>query len=160
MPATAFTDQTNANTLHMRLAMSTALLCALICVFASSSVLAGDVYRWKDADGSVHFGEHPPQGTKAELMSTSTGKRSQPSPVTPETSATSNDGEAEPPRAAVAPKPKKDKGICKRAHFNLKTLNERARIRHTDENGEESYLSEEQKESQKNAAKDAIKTYC
>lgn len=139
--------------------------------FVCSSAQASDVYRWKDANGTVHFGEHPPQGIAAEQLSTSTGKRAtsqRPKNTTASTSPadSSVDASAEekaakaPVVATKPPKPKKDKGICKRARSNLKTLTERARIRQKDENGEESFMSEAQKDEQKKAAKDAIKDYC
>ncbi|WP_226703528.1 DUF4124 domain-containing protein [Microbulbifer elongatus] len=38
--------------------------CALLAVNAS----AGELYRWVDADGKVHFGDRPPVEAKAESL--------------------------------------------------------------------------------------------
>ncbi len=147
------------------------LMFALCLLLACNSALAGDVYRWTDANGTVHFGEHPPQGVKASRLSTSTGKRSTrgASPKAEEEAEAASSGaptaeaeqpEAQPTVAAKPPKPKKNKEICERARYNYTTLSERARIRQKDENGEESYMTEEQKKEQKKAAKKAIDDYC
>lgn len=143
-------------------------LCLVAALLVSSSAEAGKVFRWVTSDGTVHYGEHPPQGVEATQMSTTTGKpskrsssreRVEPGEYTGEEAVPEQDSEST--AAAPAPaKPKKDKGICERARYNLKVLDERARIRQTDENGEERYLSDEEKNKQKEKAREAIKTHC
>lgn len=32
---------------------------SLLAVIAANSVFAGDIYKWTDADGSVHYGDRP-----------------------------------------------------------------------------------------------------
>ena len=51
-----------------KLIASTALL--LITTLASSLIMAGEYYRWTGEDGVTHYGSTPPQGVKAELVST------------------------------------------------------------------------------------------
>jgi hypothetical protein len=46
----------------------------IVLAFAAGVAVAGDLYRWVDADGKVHFGDSPPAGVKAEKL----GIRSQP----------------------------------------------------------------------------------
>lgn len=149
-------------------------LCLLFGVFSSQQATgAGNIYRWTAADGTTHFGEHPPQGVKATLMSTTTGKpslgkkaraaqreRVEPGEYTGEPEQENAEPEPQTASAPPPPKPKKDKGVCERARYNLKVLTERGRIRQTDESGEERYLSEEQKDEQIKAAQKAIDTYC
>lgn len=36
-------------------------------LFTASAAIAGEVYKWKDADGRVHFGDKP-DGTRAESV--------------------------------------------------------------------------------------------
>ncbi len=169
------TDQTTPHStlarqrdLTRRLTLVALGLCLVASLLISSTTEAGQVYRWTTSDGTVHYGEHPPQGVEATQMSTTTGKPSKQSSrrerVEPgeysgeEPAAESKDETA---AAEVAPpKPKKNKDICERAKYNLKVLTDRARIRQTDENGEERYLSDEEKDKQKEKAREAIKTYC
>jgi len=47
-----------------------ALACLLSLVFGA--VPAAEVYKWKDADGHVHFGDHPPD-TEAESVTIRSG---------------------------------------------------------------------------------------
>ncbi len=148
------------------------LLISTLLLTLSQPAAAGKIFRWKSADGTIHYGEHPPQGVQAELMSTTTGKpsrnkrnveRVEPGEYTGEEQAAADDSDAAPEKdgAGMAPpKPKKNKEICERARYNLKVLTERARIRQTDENGEERYLTEEEKDEQKKAAQDAVDAYC
>lgn len=165
---TQATAATRERDLKRSLFFSALGLCLVATVLLSSSTEAGEVFRWTTADGTVHYGEHPPQGVEATQMSTTTGKpskqssrreRVEPGEDTGKEAATDQDGETT--AAAPAPaKPKKDKGVCERARYNLKVLDERARIRQTDEDGEERYLSDEEKNKQKEKAREAIKTYC
>nr|WP_010131968.1 DUF4124 domain-containing protein [Microbulbifer agarilyticus] len=37
-------------------------------VFATSPAMAGELYRWVDEDGKVHFGDRPPVEAKAESL--------------------------------------------------------------------------------------------
>lgn len=46
----------------------------LLLALCAASALAGDLYRWVDAEGRVHYTDTPPPGTKAEKL----GIRSQP----------------------------------------------------------------------------------
>ncbi|MFK7731812.1 MAG: DUF4124 domain-containing protein [Pseudomonadales bacterium] len=152
------------------LLMSALGLCLITAALLSRTADAGEVFRWTTSDGTVHYGEHPPQGVSATQMSTTTGKPSKRSSSRDRVEPGEDIGkeaeakaEQENQPAATAPteaKPIKDKGICERARYNLKVLDERARIRQKNEDGEESYLSEEQKDKQKEKAREAIKTYC
>ncbi len=151
----------------------TALISAFAVIIITSAIFssfshAGNVYRWKDSNGTIHYGEHPPQGVNATQLNTTTGKSSknknaqrtrvEPGEYTGEEAAPETNEEPVVEQEVV--KPKKDKAICERARYNLQVLTERARIRQTDENGEERYLTEEEKEEQKNAAESAVDVYC
>lgn len=43
-------------------------LVALAALLAAGSAAAGDIYRWRDAAGGVHYGEAPPLGIRAERV--------------------------------------------------------------------------------------------
>ncbi len=65
-------------------------LMLLLSGFALTSVQAETIYKWTDAQGTVHFGERPPEGVKAEIVSVTTG------------SSTSADSQDDPYAAARA----------------------------------------------------------
>lgn len=48
-------------------------LLLLVSCFALTPVQAETIYKWTDAQGTVHFGERPPEGVDAELVSVITG---------------------------------------------------------------------------------------
>lgn len=41
-------------------------ICAIALVLTAATVNAGELYRWVDDNGNVHFGDRPPQEAKAE----------------------------------------------------------------------------------------------
>ncbi len=47
-------------------------LLLLVSCFALTPALAETIYKWTDAQGTVHFGERPPEGVEAELVSVNT----------------------------------------------------------------------------------------
>ncbi|WP_341675467.1 DUF4124 domain-containing protein [Niveibacterium sp. SC-1] len=49
---------------HTRLIVSLCLLAGALGVQAAGS----DVYKWRDADGKIIYGDRPPQGVKAEKV--------------------------------------------------------------------------------------------
>lgn len=50
--------------MNERLAFLSAALCAVLCVPPATA----DMYKWRDADGGVHYSESPPPGQPAELI--------------------------------------------------------------------------------------------
>jgi len=63
------------------IALSLVMLCALGSM--SAPVTAEVAYRWKDANGRVHFGDQPPPGVKAERIELQKTPSVQPVPVKP-----------------------------------------------------------------------------
>ncbi|HET8897316.1 MAG TPA: DUF4124 domain-containing protein [Rhodanobacteraceae bacterium] len=59
----------------------TALFILLALAFALPAFGTGDVYRWKDAKGVVHFADAPPpDGIKYKIVNLSTGAERDPPP--------------------------------------------------------------------------------
>jgi len=40
----------------------------ILALLVAAGAAAGDVYRWQDADGRLHYGDNPPAGSDAELV--------------------------------------------------------------------------------------------
>jgi len=47
---------------------------SMVILFSSSTVPAGKIYKWTDAEGKVHYGSEKPAGAEAEKMKVDTGK--------------------------------------------------------------------------------------
>lgn len=142
------------------------LLSMGLAISSHSTLANGAVYRWVDAEGSVHYGEHPPKGVEAKLIKKGSKKRRGKKNSEPETSdpgTTTSTGTADSSNvdtSATEARVKKNPEFCKRATANLKMLTEKARIRQRKANGEVHYLSEKEVDEQKNIAREAIKTHC
>ncbi len=86
-------------------------LLALLAILAAPASAAGDVYKWTDAEGRVHFGDRPPADAAAE-----------------EVKILSFEGPAEVDKAPVANRAYQSVvlystawcGVCKRAKAHLK----------------------------------------
>jgi hypothetical protein len=83
--------------------------------------VSAQVYKWKDASGTVHYSEAPPpQGTKFEKIHTSGSAEplAQPAPVAPQEGAM----EPAPPPAKVADTPENRAKLCSSLKSNLGAL--------------------------------------
>ncbi|WP_223494180.1 DUF4124 domain-containing protein [Stenotrophomonas indicatrix] len=112
-----------------------------LLLLASTTALAGPVYKWKDAKGVTQYSETPPAGAKYETRAQAR------TPVAEEAAATS-----------VAPVPKE----CSTARANVALLDGGGQVMHdTDGDGKaDTALTPEQRSAQKGLAEAAIKAYC
>jgi len=112
-----------------------------LLLLASTTALAGPVYKWKDAKGVTQYSETPPAGAKYETRAQA------------RTAAT--DAAPEP---AAAPVPEQ----CSTARANVTLLEGSGPVMHdTDGDGKpDTALTPEQRSAQKGLAEAAIKAYC
>lgn len=153
----------------MKTYRSAVLAAALVSFcFVSAAEAADKYYKWTDSGGVVHYGENPPDPSKAQLVNVSTGVPSgQP--------ATEEDLEKKQAKLmgdAAADKEKQDgKSVtednakivqenCGIYKQNLSALQNSARIREKDAKGEYRYLTDEEKASRTKAAETYIKENC
>jgi len=136
--------------------------------FVSAAEAAGKYYKWTDSAGVVHYGENPPDPSKAQKVSVSTGVPSgQP--------ATEEDLEKKQAKLmgdAEAEKEKQDekttteenakivKENCDIYKQNLSALKNSARIREKDAKGEYRYLTDEEKAERTKSAETYIQENC
>ncbi len=140
------------------------LLVVISVALSNSLSQAGEAhYRWKDKWGNpVYSDRPPPKGTDYKVVASGTSLVRKvnsaegvvPAKIVP---TLSNDFELIESR----PDPvKKNPEICERARENLTTLNTYARIRLRDDQGEYRYISEEEKEAQRDEARSLIALHC
>lgn len=118
-------------------------------------------YRWTDEKGTLQYSDRPPKDVESEFIEFSTGKRSSSSKQSSESGDTPNTEGSE--KTAAIPEmevmPNKDPKLCNQAKANLKAL-EKSRIRMKDLDGSQRFLTEEEKEEQKDNARKFMKVYC
>lgn len=136
----------------------------IIAVFCLSYILEINAaenghYRWIDDKGQVQYSDRPPEGIDAEFIKFSSRNRTR--------STGSNQGKSDDAAEAIEKKlastlevmPEKDPALCKQAQKNLKAL-EGARIRITEADGSKRFLTEDEKEGQRENARKFIKINC
>jgi len=149
------------------------LFSALLIVAAGQllpavSLAEDGYYKWTDNRGRPqHSDRPPPSGIEYEFISTDTGMKRRVSAEESRTSA--NDGSMAPSMPAPARDGgaleqevvvDKDPALCDQARGNLDSLNSAARVRIRDNDGTIRYLTEEEKNVQRQKALDLITVHC
>ncbi len=150
--------------------MKRVLLCAALLAFSGLSSAA--VYKWVDAQGKTQYGDRPPDGVKAELVTllgnhTSTGFNAGASDANRATRTATSAARSE--RAPVKPDTKKDveqdvsaarAKQCADAQERYRKLIEGRRIYRNGKEGEREYLSSQEIDSARLNAKSDIDAIC
>ena len=154
-----------------RMIIAGSLLLAL-----SASVMAGQVYKWVDAQGVTHFGSQPPEGQTGAAVSTTTPRPDpdlpsfeNPTPrPTPEAPAPSTpkakplgDQKAidEKVKADVASQEAERRKYCETVRTNLAQLQNNPRLR-AQVDGEVRRITEEERQARIREAEKAIAENC
>jgi hypothetical protein len=103
-------------------------------------VVDDKIYSWVDEKGVTHYGENPPQNTPARQLNARTGHSD---PV--EYSSTEK---TETPKANAATSPEPSAEHCELARKNLQVLTTNPRVKTTDTNGENRYMTPEEMQVQ------------
>lgn len=145
------------------------LLFAVLLTVASGmpgSALSAETgyYKWTDEEGNPHHSDRPPPpGVKFTFVGTKSGLRRH---VTAEQSrdaarpATRNPTNAEQQAGNQTPAVEKDPALCDQAKANIDTLDSSARVRIRDADGGIRYLTEEEKDLQRQKANKLAAVHC
>jgi hypothetical protein len=141
------------------------LMLAGVCLSGTAALAAGGYYKWLDERGNPQLSDRPPPaGVEYEYVSTDTGLKRR---VSAAESGRTGSAPAMPEQAAPAStvaqeqaKIKKNPAYCDQAKANLDTLNSAARVRIREPEGDIRYLTEEEKDVQRQKAKDMIAVHC
>lgn len=143
----------------------------LIATLGTSSITTADTYyKWKNDQGVWTYGEHPPQGVETVVVNTTSSKRSsQPAASAFDDSGANvegNTGENDTSgneyfvtQEAKVPKAEKIR-LCKAAKSNLETLDSSAVIRKRDADGNVTVISDKERQTEIDNAKQTIKDFC
>ncbi len=126
---------------------------ALVTSVMSPSLYADKIYSWIDEKGVTHYGKNPPKDTPSRMINARTGHSE---PVDYSDSAKKED-KKEGAKAAVAePDPER----CANARKNLQVLTTNPRVRTTDANGEQRFMTPEEMQAQVETMEQIIAAEC
>lgn len=139
--------------------MRTMLLTACLLAGLSPMSMAGQIYKWVDAQGVTHFGAQPPQGVEA----TTVGKSAPPAPkpAAPVTGGVVGDQKAidQQVKQQVAEQEAQLKAFCEQARTNLAQLQNNPRVRE-DVEGEMRRLTDEERRQRIDETRKQIEEHC
>ncbi len=149
--------------------MKRLVLFAALCVVSSTSFAV--VYRWTDAQGKVQYGDRPPDGVQAELVSlltahsNSTPARSTGVSASKLTATTTPTAAAKPSDDAAKKAVAEDVAAakqkqCTEAKERYRVLIEGRRLYRNGKDGEREYLTSEQIDSERLNAKRDLDVAC
>ena len=134
-----------------------------LMLLASTSLTAGSIHKWTDADGNVFYGDSPPVSAKTE------GVRVQSAPSNPgkalprmsspesaettasDTPATDSDGNVPNDQAKIA---------CENAKEDLEVIGRSSRVKLQLADGTSRYLTTEEIDARRSQAEDDIQRFC
>lgn len=100
-------------------------------LLAGSAVLAGTVYKWKDANGQSHYSQQPPDGVKNYDTISGAGDAWKDGPNAGKAAPASGKGDAAHGSQAAAgqtPAQQQRTQLCAQARANVTTLNQHAKV--------------------------------
>lgn len=142
----------------------TTTLALLLCLLPLSA--AGEVYKWIDDDGTVHYGQKPPAGQQAETVKPQSSvdteaaresfrQRQEELQSRDEQRAEKKKTEAEEEKKAAARKER-----CQAAKRALEQMQTQNRIQYINDEGERAYMSEEQRQEREKQAREMKEKHC
>ncbi|SDO08129.1 protein of unknown function [Pseudomonas arsenicoxydans] len=131
----------------------------LVSLLISPLCMAGQIYKWVDAQGVTHFDAQPPQGQEATTVVTPSSPAGK--PVTPSRSTAIGDQQAidKTVKKQVAEQQAQLKVFCNQARTNLAQLQNNPRLRE-EVDGEMRRLNDEQRQERISEAQKQIEKNC
>lgn len=153
---------------RLHLIASTALLAGI--VLAAGSPAAGEIYKWTDENGTVHYGDRP-TGANAEVRLDITSEPTDPERVRQivqaRNDARTDRQETEAAQAGNEPSPEDLRAEaeeraqkCTEYKDRLQKFITSRRLYRHDENGERVYLDEEQTLAARAQVQEKVEEYC
>lgn len=139
------------------------ILACSVLLALSTGATAGQIYKWVDAQGNVHFGSQPPEGQQAAEVNPNINQPKLSSEKKPQAAAPAEDSEQESIDAKVkedvAKQEAERKKYCETVRTNLSQLQNNPRVR-VEEKGEVRRLTEEERQARIAETEKAIAENC
>ena len=153
----------------MRTSLFTATLVtgALLCTVSAE---AGEIYKYTDADGNVHYGDRPtgdPTEERLAIVSRGTDPAAVQARIDARQERDATRQEARTTRAEAAEAEAEERSVaaeraarCEENRVRLQTYTDSRRLYREDENGERVYLDDDAREEAMQQVRDQIDEYC
>jgi len=135
-------------------------LIAIILLLASTDALSANLYKWRDWDGQVHYGQSKPTEFDYQIVN------APPPPpiILPDENQPPTERKSSNNRQKSAPtsgrQAKVEQKQCETARRNLEGLQTFSRIKYTDSSGETAVMPHDMKEARIAESKKQINFYC
>ena len=145
------------------------LIMVAAALVTAGTAVAGEIYKWTDAEGNVHYEDRPSGNIPVQrvaIISRNTDNAAVQARVAAqrESRATDDQVESEAPpemsRQEIRAEQAKRKERCDQYRARLETMMSAPRLYREDEAGERVYLDEEQIQAAQNRVREQIKEYC
>ena len=146
------------------------MLTVAVTLTASGFALSGEIYKWTDEEGNVHYEDRPLGGAATErvaIVSRATNSSNVQASIDArrdrvaardEAKAQRAEAESEAAKAQAEAEDRKQK--CSQARARMENYLQSQRLYREDENGERSYLDEKQILEARAKAQEKIQEYC
>ena len=135
----------------------------------SGAAIAGDIYKWVDEDGNVHYGDKP-AGAQPERMAIES-RPTDPARVAAQTQARieaqAQERESEDAAAAAQASEEEQQAqaderrkACEQSRANLQRMVTSRRLYREDDNGEREYLNEAEMQATRQRVENEISEFC
>ena len=149
--------------------MKKQMIAAAATLALSGAAIAGDIYKWVDEDGNVHYGDKP-AGAQSERMAIQS-RPTDPARVAAQTQARmeARAKEREEAAAAAAAGPSEEelqaqaeerRQACEQSRANLQRMVQSRRLYREDDNGEREYLNEAEMQATRQRVENEINEFC
>ncbi|MBE9547823.1 MAG: DUF4124 domain-containing protein [Proteobacteria bacterium] len=144
------------------------LLIGAMLIITAGMASAGNIYKWVDSEGNLHFGEKAPEGIQATKVTTDTRKVDTAEPTAREIQTYKEGTQARREKEIVAQEKrlsrKEEKAmraeLCKTAREQIAQLEPKPRVLVREEDGTIRRLSDDERLERLQVAKDVEKEHC
>ena len=141
----------------------------MLAVTAAGTAVAGDIFKWTDEDGNVHFGDVPvsAESEKVAIQSQPTNPARVQANVQSRADAAAKAAEAQAATTPAGPSPEELQAQadaraekCSKYRAQLQSFVTSRRLYRHDENGERVYLDEEETQAARERAENQVQDNC
>ena len=139
------------------------ILACSVLLALSTGATAGQIYKWVDGQGNVHFGSQPPEGQDAAAVNPNISQPKVTAPAAPTLKTEAKDEEQEKldqqARSQASEREEEMKVYCERIRKDLAQMKASPRVR-IDDGGELRRLTEEERQDRIAKSEASIKENC
>ena len=139
------------------------ILACSVLLALSTGATAGQIYKWVDGQGNVHFGSQPPEGEDAAAVNPNISQPKVAVPAAPSLETEKKDEEQDKldqqARTQAAEREEERKVYCERIRKDLAQMKANPRVR-VEENGELRRMTEEERQERIAKSEASIKENC